>query len=99
MNDPFPVSESLLCYFVASLARQGLTPTTIQTYLAAVFHAQIIGVSVSEPLPSDVNVDLVCLSVMDRRTAYVRHGNGACISFFARGSVCYYGYSLSSEHR
>ena len=68
MNDPFPVSESLLCYFVASLARQGLAPTTIQTYLAVVYHAQIIGASVSEPLPSDVNVDLVCLSVMDRRT-------------------------------
>ena len=27
------------------------------------------------------------------------HGNGTCVSFFARGSVCYYGYSLSSEHR
>ena len=26
----------------------------------------LIGASVSEPLPSDVNVDFVCLSVMDR---------------------------------
>ena len=42
MNDPFPVSESLLCYFVASLARQGLAPTTIRTYLPAVRHAQIM---------------------------------------------------------
>ena len=24
----------------------------------------------------------------------IRHGNGACVSFFARGSVCYYSYSL-----
>ena len=37
------------------------------------------------------------VSVMDRRmydmaTAHASH-------FFARGSVCYYGYSLSSEHR
>ena len=42
MNDPFPVTESLLCYFVASLARQGLAPSTIRTYLAAVRHAQIM---------------------------------------------------------
>ena len=54
----------------------------------------VIGVSVSEPLPSDVYVDFVCLSWTG-----IRHGNGACVSFFARGSVCYYGYSLSSEHR
>ena len=39
---PFPVSESLLCYFVASLARQGLAPATIKTYLAGVRHAQIM---------------------------------------------------------
>ena len=42
VNDPFPVTESLLCYFVASLARQGLAPSTIRTYLAAVRHAQIM---------------------------------------------------------
>ena len=40
--NPFPVSESLLCYFVASLARQGLTPAMIRTYLAGVRHAQIM---------------------------------------------------------
>ena len=40
--NPFPVSESILCYFVASLARQGLTPATIRTYLAEVRHAQIM---------------------------------------------------------
>ena len=39
---PFPVSESLLCYFVASLARQGLAPATIKMYLAGVRHAQIM---------------------------------------------------------
>ena len=42
VNDPIPVSESLLCYFVASLARQGLAPTPIRTYLAVVGHAQIM---------------------------------------------------------
>ena len=41
-----------------------------------------IGASVSEPLPSDVNVNFVCLSVVDRRgPTGVRHGNGACVSF------------------
>ena len=39
---PFPVSETLLCYFVTSLAQEGVAPTTIKTYLAAVRHAQII---------------------------------------------------------
>ena len=32
----------LLCSFVASLAQQGLAPTTIRTYLAAIRHAQIV---------------------------------------------------------
>ena len=45
---PFPVSESLLCYFVAALARQGLAPSTIKTYLASVRHAQIVR-GLSEP--------------------------------------------------
>ena len=39
---PFPVSESLLCYFVAALAHQGLAPSTIRTYVAGVRHAQIV---------------------------------------------------------
>ena len=39
---PFPVSESLLCCFVTALARQGLAPSTIRTYLASVRHAQIV---------------------------------------------------------
>ena len=40
--DPFPVSESLLCYFVASLGQQRLAPSTIKTYLAGIRHAQIV---------------------------------------------------------
>ena len=39
---PFPVSETLLCYFVTALARDGVAPATIRTYLAAVRHAQIL---------------------------------------------------------
>ena len=36
---PFPVSETLLCYFVTALAREGIA--MILTYLAAVRHAQV----------------------------------------------------------
>ena len=42
VNDPFPVSEATLCYFVVSMALQGLAPATVKTYLAAVRHAQVI---------------------------------------------------------
>ena len=41
-NDPFPVNESLLCRFVASLAQEGLALNTIKTYLAGIRHAQVI---------------------------------------------------------
>ena len=41
IQSPFPVSESTLCY-VAVLAKQGLAPGMIKTYLAAVRHAQIM---------------------------------------------------------
>ena len=36
------MSETSLCAFVATLARQGLAPGTIRTYLAAVRHAQVV---------------------------------------------------------
>ena len=39
--DPFPVDEAMLCYFVVMLARDGLAPATIKTYLAVVRHTQI----------------------------------------------------------
>ena len=39
---PFPVNELLLCRFVESLAREGLAPTTMKTYLAGVRHAQVM---------------------------------------------------------
>lgn len=42
VSSPFPVSETLLCYFVSSLAQEGITPATIKIYLAAVRHAQIV---------------------------------------------------------
>ena len=39
---PFPVNELQLCRFVESLAREGLAPTTMKTYLAGVRHAQVM---------------------------------------------------------
>ena len=42
VSQPFPVNELLLCRFVAELAREGLAPGTIKTYLAGIRHAQII---------------------------------------------------------
>ena len=38
---PFPVSESLLCYFSTYLACQKLSPQTIKVYLSAIRHMQI----------------------------------------------------------
>ena len=38
---PFPVSESLLCYFSTHLACQKLSPQTIKVYLSAIRHMQI----------------------------------------------------------
>ena len=41
VSNPFPVSQALLCYFVAHLANIGLAYQTIKTYLAAIGHEQI----------------------------------------------------------
>ena len=38
---PFPVSESLLCYFATYLACQHLSPQTVKVYLAAIRYMQI----------------------------------------------------------
>ena len=42
LSAPFPVSEIILCYFVTSLAQEGIAPATSKTYLAAVCHAQVV---------------------------------------------------------
>ena len=42
VQPPFSTTETLLCYFVTSLAEGGCAPATIKTYLAAVRHAQIM---------------------------------------------------------
>ena len=38
---PFPVSESLLCYFATHLACQQLSPQTVKVYMAAIRYMQI----------------------------------------------------------
>ena len=39
---PFPVSESILCYFSSYLATKHLSPLTIRTYLSGIRHMQIV---------------------------------------------------------
>lgn len=41
INTPFPLSQSLLCYFVSYLADQGLSTGTIKVYLSALRHKQV----------------------------------------------------------
>ncbi len=41
MLNPLPVIKSVLCSYVAFLARQGLAPTTIKIYLSALRYAHI----------------------------------------------------------
>ncbi len=41
ITTPFPVSESMLCYYASYLAAQKLSPQTIKTYLASIRHTQI----------------------------------------------------------
>ena len=45
LPNPFPVSESILCYFVSFLGSEvggQLAPSTIKTYLAAIRHTQVL---------------------------------------------------------
>ena len=41
VSQPFPLSENVLCYFVAMLAYQGLAIQSIKTYVAAVKHENV----------------------------------------------------------
>jgi len=47
MLTPFPVSETLLCYYAAFLPTDRLSPQTIKVYLAAIRHMQITKVFLS----------------------------------------------------
>lgn len=42
VSKPFPVSEYLLCSFVAYMASSGLSSSSIKTYLSAIRHLQIL---------------------------------------------------------
>ena len=50
---PLPVSEKLLCRYVAHLAEQGLAPKTIKLYLSAVRHLQV-SMSLTDPRMGDM---------------------------------------------
>ena len=41
ISNPFPLTQSALCYFVAYLGRAGLAPTTVKVYLSALRRQQI----------------------------------------------------------
>ena len=86
--NPFPVSESLLCYFVASLARQGLTPATIRTYLAGVRHAQIMR-GFEEPRQHSTlpRLHLLQAGVKRVRCQQGTHQGKAAIAHFAKPSA------------
>ena len=40
--DPVPASEHQLCRFVAQLAKDGLAPSSIKSYLSAVRHLHLV---------------------------------------------------------
>ena len=46
--NPLPISETLLCRYVAHLAEEGLTPRTIKAYLSAIRHLQV-SMNLSDP--------------------------------------------------
>ena len=41
VQDPFPVTERLLCSFAAFLGDEGLAPQTVKSYLAAIRNTQL----------------------------------------------------------
>ena len=42
ISNAFPTNELILCRFVASLAQDGLAPSTVKSYLSGIRHAQIM---------------------------------------------------------
>ena len=46
--NPLPISETLLCRYVAHLAEEGLAPRTIKAYLSAIRHLQV-SMNLSDP--------------------------------------------------
>ena len=46
--NPLPISEMLLCRYVAHLAEEGLAPRTIKAYLSAIRHLQV-SMNLSDP--------------------------------------------------
>jgi len=42
ITSPYPLSQSLLCYYVAHLAKQGLSPATIKVYLSLIATSRLL---------------------------------------------------------
>ena len=69
--NPFPVDESILCYFVAFLAKDGLAPQSIKSYLAAIHHTQIeAGLPEPKSLSSCPQLKLILNGVARQRIGH-----------------------------
>ena len=69
---PLPVSENLLCRYVAYLAEQGLSPKTVKVYLSAIRHLQV-----AMNFPDPKMGDLPCLEqvVKGAKREYARQNH------------------------
>ena len=71
---PFPVSETVLCYFATYLACQKLSPQTIKTYLAGIRYMQItLGLPEPKHFSSLSRLHLVQSGI--QRTHHLRANN------------------------
>ena len=69
--NPFPVDESILSYFVAFLAMEGLVPQSIKSSLAAICHTQIeAGLLEPKSLSSCPRLKLILNGVVRQRMGH-----------------------------
>ena len=87
VGNPFPVTEQLLCHFMAQLADQGLAPQTIKLHLAGVRNMQI---SLVLPDPRQQSALSTLQSV--QRLAYTKHehwrGIQLAFGFWSQHQFC-----------
>ena len=69
--NPFPVDESILCYFVAFFTMDGLASQSIKSYLAAICHTQIeAGLPEPKSLSSCPQLKLILNGVARQRMGH-----------------------------
>lgn len=61
ISNPLPVTQAILCYFISALAKDGLTYSTIKSYLSAVRYIHILN-----NLPEPRSVPMPKLSLVER---------------------------------